>query len=269
MSARLLRLQAKIPAGRTKRRLVGGPPVPPRATQHETQSLSGVVHLGFTTTESSECIRQGLLTCSLEDFNNASWPDRVHWIESVQDNNKWIAGWLNVFKGTLQYFDGSALSNSDYVKAADAAVLWSVMRGISSIVNHTTTQPGTPAAKWGDFFRSLKGGDVAEETLRGKWGTAEQAGVNWSLSYAKQRGLSIHDSFQKTLFTSFLKIGNEYRAAVRQSKAPGGWLGRYTWGVADPRHDARKVRAAADELQASLAVSCSRMGIGGIIVGQC
>jgi hypothetical protein len=205
-------------------------------------------------------LRAGRTDCLQSDFDNASWEDRWKWIQQVQANNTWIGGWLNVFIGVLQYFNEGLFKDSDYMKAADAAVLWSIMRGLAGAQGFADNKPGTPAAYWRDFFKALKGGNATDSALRGMWGKAEQAGVDWSLAYAHERGYKLH-GLQKDLFKEFLAIGDNYRAVVRNSRAPSKWPINEIWGIADPRNDAGKVKRAAKAEEVLVVIEWTRTHI--------
>jgi RHS repeat-associated protein len=187
------------------------------------------------------------LQCDLDDFVEASWEARLQWLSLLQERYG-LKGWFNNIKGILRYLSESfVLAKSKFMKAADGGVLFVIQEGLASSLNRSETSL-TAGKLWHKFFQLLNSDDeqVADHQLREAWGQAEQSGVNYGLSVARDGHKVKMLPVESLLVENLTHLTNQYRGAVTSNTNPIHFLWPHQ---PDPRHDEELVYERAHWVQ--------------------
>jgi len=189
----------------------------------------------------------GRLDCQVADFQNASYEDRLAWLQAVSQKYK-LNDWFNVFGDILKYFrDSPTFNQSAKMSLADAGVIWSLQEGVAAAQG--LREAGNSAGRlWQTFIGDLRkwqnaGSDEESDllwTLRREWGEAEQGGVDYGIALAEN--IPFANDSEKTLWDTFLFIGNQYRSSLRQGSP---FIGNF-WRASDPRRDGGNLYDSSD-----------------------
>ncbi|MCC6627817.1 MAG: RHS repeat-associated core domain-containing protein, partial [Chloroflexi bacterium] len=210
--------------------------------------------------------------CTVDDFDTASWQERLDWIDWLDDAFS-LQGWFNNVKGIIRYFaDSPTFRDSQRMSLADAGVLHAIQEGLAGSIVLRSRPDGFGAAvaeaagHWSSFFNKLlKPGESAPGAeLRQAWGTAEQAGVNYGMRLAER--IPYKDRQEQLLTESFVAMGNVYRTAVANDAsipmiAPGprGYPMVRQWKV-DPRKDELAVYVYATLIEVGVTATVAAAG---------
>ncbi|MFL6119660.1 hypothetical protein [Actinophytocola sp.] len=156
------------------------------------------------------------LTCSLDEINQMSMPERLEFVRDMESGPAAALGatdrWRNI-EGVITFFVEQHLGAPDtWVSYVDAGIVEGVQRGIAIALGRSADTGGNPGAtKWASYLTRLSTGQLATRAAHDRaWSEAEQASTEYGNAVAEARGVPA-----TAVEWRFYQFSEVYRWALR------------------------------------------------------